>query len=163
MSDFEHVLLRFKERTGVTSDKAVAELLGVGEKALNARKRRGVFPVDKLKALAMDKPELQLDVKFILTGVNDEFEKRVSKLKATTETLEEIDLPKRERVFLRDLLYGVELRNAALLAQTIEGYVMQRVDEAKGQAPPAPKTQMTFHGKVGQAAGNNIINKGRKR
>ena len=48
MSDFDRMLLRLKERLGVSSDKAVAEMLGIGEKALNARKRRDSFPIDKL-------------------------------------------------------------------------------------------------------------------
>lgn len=78
MSDFEEALLRLKERLGVPSDKGVAELLGMGEKALNARKRRGSFPVDKLKALAADRPELRLDVKYVLTGQSDELERRLA-------------------------------------------------------------------------------------
>lgn len=78
MSDFDEVLLRLKERLGVPSDKGVAELLGMGEKALHARKRRGSFPVDKLKALAADRPDLRLDVKYVLTGVSDELERRLA-------------------------------------------------------------------------------------
>lgn len=78
MPEFDDVLLRLKERLGVPSDKGVAELLGMGEKALNARKRRGSFPVDKLKSLAADRPELRLDVKYVLTGVSDELERRLA-------------------------------------------------------------------------------------
>lgn len=81
---FDEVLLRLKERLGVTSDKGVAELLGMGEKALNARKRRGSFPVDKLKALAADRPDLRLDVKYVLTGESDELERRLAAISTAT-------------------------------------------------------------------------------
>ncbi len=85
MSDFDQALLRLKERLGITSDKGVAELLGMGEKALNARKRRGAFPAEKLKALALDKPELGIDVKYVLTGVSDELERRMAAIRASTQ------------------------------------------------------------------------------
>lgn len=68
MSDAERVLLRLKERLGVASDKALADLLGMGEKALNARKKRGASMRDKVLSLAADHPEIQLDVDYILTG-----------------------------------------------------------------------------------------------
>lgn len=68
MSEFEAALLRLKERLGVASDKAAADALGLSDKALNARKRRGVFPADKLYALAAKRPELDLDVMYVLTG-----------------------------------------------------------------------------------------------
>lgn len=68
MSDVERVLLRLKERVGVGSDKALADLLGMGEKALNARKKRGVSMKDKVLVLAADRPDLELDVGYILTG-----------------------------------------------------------------------------------------------
>lgn len=85
MSDFEKTLLRLKERLGITSDKGVAELLGMGEKALNARKRRGSFPEEKLKALALDRPELHLDVKYVLTGRSDELDRRMAAIKTATQ------------------------------------------------------------------------------
>lgn len=68
MAVFESVMLRLKERVGVPSDKGIAELLGMTDKALNARKRRDAFPDDKLFALAAKRPELKLDVPYILTG-----------------------------------------------------------------------------------------------
>lgn len=88
MSDFEEVLLRLKERLGVASDKGVADLLGMGEKALNARKRRGSFPVDKLKALAADRPDLRLDVKYVLTGRSDELERRLAAITTANRVAE---------------------------------------------------------------------------
>lgn len=68
VSAFESAMLRLKERVGISSDKGIAELLGMTDKALNARKRRDAFPEDKLFALAAKAPELGLDVPYILTG-----------------------------------------------------------------------------------------------
>lgn len=90
MGDFEETLLRLKERVGVPSDKGIAELLGIGEKALNARKRRGSFPVDKLKALAADRPDLRLDVKYVLTGESDELERRLAAISTATRIAEDV-------------------------------------------------------------------------
>lgn len=68
MPDVKKILLRLKERLGVDSDRAIAEMLGIGEKALNARKSRGVSIEKELRALAQQRPELGLDVGYILTG-----------------------------------------------------------------------------------------------
>lgn len=127
MNDFEQVLLRLKERLGVASDKAVAELLGMGEKALNARKRRGVFPADKLKALATDRPELQLDVKYILTGVSDALERRLDAIKRTTEQSVRLYPEDRAKgVLIRDVLLGVEMESREIIDTAIETYMAMR-------------------------------------
>ena len=68
MKSFENVLLRLKAQTGLQADKEIAELLGLKEQAFNARKRRDAFPEDKLLALATRRPELNLDVDYVLTG-----------------------------------------------------------------------------------------------
>ena len=62
------MLLRLKEQLGVPTDKEAAELLGLSDKAFNARKRRGSFPDDKLLALIAKRPELGLDIDYIVTG-----------------------------------------------------------------------------------------------
>lgn len=69
MNNFLTVLLRLKEQLGIQSDKEVAEFLGLSDKAFNARKRRGKFPEDKLWLLNSLRPELKLDVGYILEGV----------------------------------------------------------------------------------------------
>lgn len=71
MSDsFTGILLRLKERTGLVSDKEVAELLGMSDKAFAARKTRAAFPSDRLRALAEKRPDLGLDVGYVLNGLN---------------------------------------------------------------------------------------------
>jgi len=68
MGEFEQALLRLKSQVGVATDKEMAELLGLSEKALNARKRRGAFPTDKVRALAQQRPDLSIDVDHVLSG-----------------------------------------------------------------------------------------------
>lgn len=64
----EQALLRLKEQLVVATDKEVAELLGMGEKALNARKKRDAFPEDKLFAFVAKNPERNIDVAYVMTG-----------------------------------------------------------------------------------------------
>lgn len=68
MSEFEKGLLRLKQQLGVSADKEAAELLGLSDKALNARKRRESFPTKEIFALAAQRPELGLDPDWIVTG-----------------------------------------------------------------------------------------------
>lgn len=68
MKSFGNVLLRLKAQTGLQADKEIAELLGISPTAFNDRKRRDAFPEDKLLALATRRPELNLDVDYVLTG-----------------------------------------------------------------------------------------------
>lgn len=85
MSDFEDQLARLKTALALPEDQDVAELLGMTKAAFSARKSRGSFPVDKLKALAADRPKLKLDVKYVLTGVSDELERRLAAVGAATK------------------------------------------------------------------------------
>jgi len=70
MSSFEKILLRLKERLGVQTDKEVAEALGLSIKAFTARKMRGSFPKDKLITLKVSRPDLGLDIDYVLLGAN---------------------------------------------------------------------------------------------
>ena len=69
LSDFEKKLLRLKQALGVTEDQAVAQLLGMSKAAFSARKVGNSFPIERLKAFALDHPEFRLDTQFVLTGV----------------------------------------------------------------------------------------------
>lgn len=68
MNFFEEATLRLKQQLRVTEDKEVAEALGMSAGAWTKRKRRESFPEDKLFALAARRPDLNLDVAYILTG-----------------------------------------------------------------------------------------------
>lgn len=65
---FVKALNRLKECLGVSKDKQVAEALGLSDKAFNARKARNTFPEKDLLALSARRPELKLDVTYVLTG-----------------------------------------------------------------------------------------------
>lgn len=65
---FGAALLRLKEQLRVHNDKEVAEALGMTPTAFNSRKGRGSFPEDKLLALKARRPELGLDIDYVLTG-----------------------------------------------------------------------------------------------
>lgn len=84
MREFDQQLLRLKQALGVTEDQGVAEALGLSKAAFADRKRRDAFPTDKLRALAGDRPELLLDVKYVLTGVSDELERRLAAIGTAT-------------------------------------------------------------------------------
>lgn len=66
--NFDQIMLRAKQALKVSTDKEVSELLGMSKTAMAERKRRGAFPEDKLRLLAVEQPELNLDVDYILTG-----------------------------------------------------------------------------------------------
>lgn len=69
MNDFDAALLRLKGQIGQTEDQAVASLLGLSKASFSDRKRRGSFPVEKLRALAQQRPDLNIDVDYVITGV----------------------------------------------------------------------------------------------
>ena len=69
-ADFGAALLRLKEQIGLHLDKEVADLLALSDNAFHARKRRNAFPEDKLFALIAKRPELKIDVAYVLTGVH---------------------------------------------------------------------------------------------
>lgn len=72
MSQFEPRLLRLKAALNLSEDREIASLFGMEKSAFAARKRRDAFPDDKLYALALQRPELGIDVDFVLTGVTRE-------------------------------------------------------------------------------------------
>ena len=66
--DFLPITHRLKESLGLDKDQEVAELLGLSAAAFSDRKRRGAFPTDKLFALIATRPELNIDVGYVLSG-----------------------------------------------------------------------------------------------
>ena len=66
---FDQQLFRLKEALTAHEDQEVAVALGMTKAAFSARKKRGVFPEKELYALAAKRPELGLDVDYVLTGI----------------------------------------------------------------------------------------------
>ncbi len=85
MRAFDRQLLRLKQALGLVEDQAVAAALGMSKAAFADRKRRDAFPVDKLKALAADRPDLRLDLRHILSDTSDELERRLAALATATK------------------------------------------------------------------------------
>lgn len=129
MGAFEDVLLRLKQRLGVATDKGVAAVLAMSPTAFNDRKRRGVFPVDKLRAAAQAHPEWGLDVDYVLTGRSqreDAFERRTRLLKAASSRAAALLMPEPETVLVRDILFAVDMDDAPLALKSIDAYVDRR-------------------------------------
>lgn len=68
MNYFLDCLNRLKHYLRVSNDAEVAAALGISKTAFAERKRRGSFPDDKLFALAAKRPELKIDVNYVLKG-----------------------------------------------------------------------------------------------
>lgn len=70
MSFFEEATLRLKQQLKVSEDRQVAEILGMTSQAFVMRKKRGSFPEKELWALVAQRPDLKLDVGYILNGIS---------------------------------------------------------------------------------------------
>jgi hypothetical protein len=80
MNFFEEASLRLKQQLKLQTDKEVAELLGLSQRAWVGRKSRNNFPETELYALNSKRPELDIDIVYVMTGVP---------VKQQTETLAE--------------------------------------------------------------------------
>ena len=103
---FEPVLLRLKEQLGVSTDKEVASILGLGDKAFNARKKRDSFPEDKLLALHAKRPDLNLDIAYILIGERAVVHAVMGAVKAAAAIVDRLGGTKAERQARLDALLG---------------------------------------------------------
>lgn len=68
MKEFDQQLLRLKQALDTTEDQKVAGLLGLSKAAFAARKKRDAFPGDLLATLSLERPELKIDVHWVLHG-----------------------------------------------------------------------------------------------
>ncbi|GMV76456.1 MAG: hypothetical protein AMXMBFR78_34050 [Rubrivivax sp.] len=68
MDAFEQKLQRLELALGVRGDGKLAAALGMTPAALSDRKRRGAFPVQRLVALAKERPESGVDPVFVVSG-----------------------------------------------------------------------------------------------
>lgn len=91
--------MRLKQVLQVAEDQDVARVLGLSKAAFSARKARGAFPVQNLVALAANQPSLNIDMRYVLTGVSEELERRFAAVRAATEVAGAIkDVHERYRV-----------------------------------------------------------------
>ena len=68
MDFFSDSLGRLKHYLRVSKDQEVAAALGLSKTAFSERKKRNSFPEKELRALAQQRPELGINVEYVLTG-----------------------------------------------------------------------------------------------
>lgn len=68
MNFFKEIALRLKQELSLSQDKEIADMLGLSPRAWAGRKERGVFPEKELYALTAKRPDLNIDVSYVLTG-----------------------------------------------------------------------------------------------
>ena len=69
MDLFSEALIRLKHQLRVSKDQEVAVALGISKTAFSERKKRSSFPEREVVDLAARKPELNIDVGYVLTGI----------------------------------------------------------------------------------------------
>lgn len=73
MNSFSDKLLRLKNELKIEKDKEIAEILGIKPTTFNSQKKAGRdFPEKELFALKAKRPELNLDIDYILLGTRKE-------------------------------------------------------------------------------------------
>ncbi len=103
MNFFEEATLRLKQQLAVTQDKEVAHFLGLSPRAWAGRKQGSTFPEKELRALAQQRPELGIDVEYVLTGGTLSQHQRLSQDKAY-EFTRAMDVLPEDKAHLLDLL-----------------------------------------------------------
>lgn len=73
MNFFEEATLRLKQQLKKQTDKEVAEMLGLSQRAWTGRRKRESFPEKELWALAAQRPDLELDVGYVLNGIKGSY------------------------------------------------------------------------------------------
>jgi len=109
---FSEAALRLKQELKVSEDKQVAEALGMSSNAWTMRKRRAAFPEKELRALAQRRPELRLDVEYVLTGYRHELQQRLGAVRVATERAAKVPgLTKEDQARLSEFVFHVEQGN----------------------------------------------------
>lgn len=79
MKNFLDISNRLKTALSIPTNKELANILGLSETAFSERKKRNAFPVKELEALAGKRPDLNLDIEYILTGSSERFDREYSR------------------------------------------------------------------------------------
>ena len=130
MNFFSDSLDRIKYLLRVSKDGEVAAALGLSKTAFAERKRRLSFPEKELYALAAKRPELNLDVDYVLTGIPREARAHLAAQREGIERASDAGLSSDEvRVYARVNRLGPSPERTALLT-TLLGEL--RVTEFEG-------------------------------
>lgn len=117
MDFFSASLSRLKHDLRVSKDQEVASALGLSKTAFSERKKRGSFPEKELRALAQQRPDLGIDVEYVLTGGRMSPHERQAIDRATqfTSELEGLDAASRQRLMALAHQAGLDTARAAAI------------------------------------------------
>ena len=87
MNLFLETLERLKRELRVSKDLEVANFLGLSKTAFAERKKRAVFPEEKLWLLAAERPDLDIDVLAVLTGISSAGQAEIARHSRASELL----------------------------------------------------------------------------
>ena len=115
MNFFDRAALRLKQSLQVEQDKEVATLLAMSARAWAGRKKNDSFPEVELRALAQRRPDLGIDVEYVLTGGRMSPHERQAVDRATqfTSELEGLDAASRARLLTLAHQAGLDTASAA--------------------------------------------------
>lgn len=159
MGNFDDIVRRLKGQLALDADKEVAAALGMTAKAFASRKLRGVFPEDKLYALAARRPDLVIPVEYILSGETEmEHFKRVEG-RAPGDYLEltEKVLGRAQPSLTRDEAELLELFRAAPLTLKMQAVALLSGEAAADAKPKRKGVKVT--GNNNRTAGGNYNEK----
>lgn len=119
---FDQQLSRLKKALEVREDQEAATALGMTKAAFSARKTRGSFPEKELRALAQQRPDLGLDVEYVLTGglLTQREREHLASARALTQQLPVEDAEKQRLLALLDDGF---LRQATQNAARLQPYM----------------------------------------
>ncbi|MGA0610546.1 helix-turn-helix domain-containing protein [Caldimonas sp. KR1-144] len=186
--EFERAVLRLKEIVGVQTDVELAALLGMEKSAFNKRKARGSFPKEAVEALVAARPDLQIDMHYVITGetqlqraqreAGHVFGKSAGLLRQIRELIDQGPQDDAEVQLVEDWRRcdppdrkTVSELAARLAKRSPDAATSTQRGKATGPSSPSPRpttsVKQHFNASVGQAAGRDVVNydrgKGRKR
>lgn len=138
MDLFSDCLSRLKHELRVSKDGEVAAALALSKTAFSERKKRGSFPEKELIALAKERPDLGIDVHYVLTGerdgqpeTQDAFIDRMRAINLLGQVVDALPLPEAEREGIKLCLTGDPAQDA------------KAISEAAHYGPPPEPTVVT--------------------
>lgn len=121
MDLFSDSLARLKHYLRVSKDQEVATALGLSKTAFSERKKRNAFPEKELHVLAQQRPDLGIDVTYVLTGdhLSEHQRQGIDSARSFTEAL---PIGAAEKQRLLALNSQAALQTAAANASRAENY-----------------------------------------
>ncbi|ASM76399.1 transcriptional regulator (DNA-binding phage protein) [Vitreoscilla filiformis] len=110
---FGAVLARLKESLGKSKDVEIADALGMTKTAFHARKERDSFPAEKVAVLALHRPDLKIDVAYVLTGERQTPTSAASQPGRTSDLADIVA----DLIVLRDMVDRIQRRLSHLTTQ----------------------------------------------